>query len=175
MNSNPPPTEGQPCEELTAEELREINRMCDWISKTGDLAEDARSVQELRSAIARLEEEIRRRTFKPTGYLYVLRAGDYYKIGHTKNPDARLKTLKIQLPFPVEVVYVIPCEDAPAAESWFHWLFSKERVNGEWFLMREEDVRTHIGFMYAGRGGIIYREGDDHPTFVKTGRLEDEE
>ena len=67
------------------------------------------------------------------GYVYVLSAGPYVKVGRTKNPDNRIKALKIQLPFPVGVEAVIPCEDHVSAERYLHHFMRRERVNGEWF------------------------------------------
>lgn len=67
------------------------------------------------------------------GYVYVLSAGPYVKVGRTKAPDRRIKALKIQLPFPVEVDVIIPCEDHVAAERYLHHFMRRERANGEWF------------------------------------------
>lgn len=72
------------------------------------------------------------------GYVYVLRAGAYFKIGRSRYPDRRIKRLKIQLPFPVEVYALIPCEDHIASEKLAHDSFPDLRANGEWFLIWDE-------------------------------------
>ena len=165
VDSTLPPTDVQ-----DDSDLAEAERIWEWVSATSDFVEDARTLEELASAKQRIEQEIRRRTFEPDGYIYVLRAGDYYKIGRAKNPDSRIRQLKIQLPFPVEVVYLFACEDYVAAEAYYHWLFASERVNGEWFLMEEHDLAPFR--IQEGRGGILYRNGDAFgPMPVITGKL----
>ncbi len=67
------------------------------------------------------------------GYVYVLSAGPFVKVGRTKDPGHRIKALSIQLPFPVEIEAVIPCENHVRAERYLHWLMKVKRVNGEWF------------------------------------------
>lgn len=73
----------------------------------------------------------------PDGYVYVLKAGDYFKIGRAKDPYERIKTLKIQLPFPVEIYNVFPCEDYCLTERHMHHFYKKNRVNGEWFVFSD--------------------------------------
>lgn len=72
---------------------------------------------------------------KPDGYVYVLEAGPFYKIGRTKDLSSRIKTLSIQLPFPVKCIAAFPCEDTAAAERELHERFSEHRANGEWFMI----------------------------------------
>lgn len=74
------------------------------------------------------------------GYVYVLEAGGYYKIGRTRAPDSRIKQLRIQLPFPVEVVCVIPSDDYIRLEDELHERFADKRANGEWFSLANDDV-----------------------------------
>ena len=76
----------------------------------------------------------------PDGFVYVLNAGSFYKIGRTRRLDKRIKTLEIQLPWPVTVVAAIPCEDATKAERYLHGVFSKYRSNGEWFQLPDNPV-----------------------------------
>lgn len=72
------------------------------------------------------------------GYVYVLRAGEHIKIGRSRAVSKRIRTLKIQLPFPAVVEAIIPCENMVASESYLHWLFRKLRVNGEWFSVADD-------------------------------------
>jgi Meiotically up-regulated gene 113 len=76
----------------------------------------------------------------PDGCVYVLQSGPFYKIGRAKRPDQRIKQLQIQLPFEVEVVKIIPCEDHVAAEKCLHNQLEEYRQNGEWFLLPEESI-----------------------------------
>lgn len=69
------------------------------------------------------------------GYVYILEAGPYHKIGRTKDPDERIKTLSIQLPFPVKVVHIMACDNEMEAEKTFHNWYAHKRSNGEWFKL----------------------------------------
>lgn len=83
-----------------------------------------------------------RRFSKPkAGFVYLLKStSGFWKIGKTKNPDNRLKTFGVKLPFEVEYEHLIPCEDHNAAEYSLHQRFEANRVNGEWFDLSPDDV-----------------------------------
>ncbi len=72
---------------------------------------------------------------RPDGYVYVLQAGEFYKIGRTKHLAGRIKTLAIQLPFPARVIHAMPCDGMVEAERWLHGVFADYRANGEWFRL----------------------------------------
>lgn len=96
----------------------------------------------------RQKEEIKR-SRKPTygqraGYVYLLQSSTgHYKIGRTRNPEDRLRTFGVMLPFEVEYVCVIQTPDMFKLESDLHNLFSQKRVSGEWFSLDNTDV-DHI-------------------------------
>lgn len=71
------------------------------------------------------------------GYIYLLKSGDLYKIGRTDNPSDRIKTLKIQLPFPVSVYVVKKVSCSYEMEKFLHTSLADFRVNGEWFKLND--------------------------------------
>lgn len=71
------------------------------------------------------------------GYVYVLKAGNRYKVGRARNPKARLKTIQAMSPVGVELVASVRAIDAPALEARVHSSFSACRTHGEWFEMDE--------------------------------------
>jgi hypothetical protein len=77
----------------------------------------------------------RHASIRPDGFVYVLEAGPYYKIGRTRTLTTRIKTLNIQLPFPVTCIAAFPCEETSRSEAELHEQFEKHRVNGEWFTL----------------------------------------
>lgn len=85
---------------------------------------------------------------KPTraprkGYVYLLQAiepNHYYKIGRTNNPERRIKELGVKLPYPIELLHLIPTDDMDGLELDLHMQFSHKRVNGEWFALAPDDV-----------------------------------
>lgn len=87
-----------------------------------------------------LYQEVKHLLFRPDGYVYLLGGGGYYKIGRSRNVSRRMRQLEIQLPWPVEVLHTIPCEDHHASEKALHERFAGKRANGEWFALDDEDV-----------------------------------
>lgn len=80
------------------------------------------------------------REWKPNGYVYFLGGHGYCKIGRAKRVTSRVKQLAIQLPWPVELVHVIPCADYAKSESALHRYFADQRANGEWFFLSDSDL-----------------------------------
>ena len=75
-----------------------------------------------------------------SGWVYVLQAGPYYKIGKSKDVDRRIEQLATLPPFDIELVHTMPTDNMGAVEQDLHRLFNAKRVNGEWFELTEEDV-----------------------------------
>ena len=71
------------------------------------------------------------------GFVYILEAVPYYKIGRTVNPSSRIKTIDLQMPFPVTVYGFIPSYNAAIAEAELHRAFDPWRANGEWFSLNK--------------------------------------
>ena len=64
--------------------------------------------------------------------VYVLRAGDFIKIGKASgNAENRVTSLQTGCPFPIEVLAVIP--GGLEREARLHRVFSSLRAHGEWF------------------------------------------
>lgn len=79
------------------------------------------------------------------GYVYLLRVlttDNLYKIGRAKNPDNRLATFNVKLPFPVEYEHVIQTDDMYTLETELHTYFAGKRQTGsEFFILQSEDVQ----------------------------------
>lgn len=75
------------------------------------------------------------------GVVYMLQGGQWFKIGKSVNPDKRLTQIKLQIPFPVEVVHTIRAADPLKAEAHWHRRFAALRQNGEWFLLTDAEVK----------------------------------
>lgn len=74
------------------------------------------------------------------GVVYLLKAGGHFKIGMSTNPDKRIGQIKLQLPYPVEVMHTIRAANPLAAEAHWHRRFAALRQNGEWFLLTGAEV-----------------------------------
>lgn len=76
----------------------------------------------------------------PLGVIYLLKTGSFYKIGEAENFEQRLEYIKIQLPYPVEVMHTIETDDIHGIKDYWHKRFAEKRAHGEWFLLTESDV-----------------------------------
>lgn len=89
-----------------------------------------------------------RRSSGGPGYIYVLKGGPFHKIGLSKTLDQRIKTLAIQLPFQIELIFAAPVDDMFAHERRLHEMFAYKRANGEWFRLSDEDLEA-VRQMYS--------------------------
>lgn len=74
------------------------------------------------------------------GFVYVLQAGPYFKIGHSADIDDRIKQLSTLPPFDLELVCSITTPDMVELEKSLHIVFANKRKNGEWFELTPADV-----------------------------------
>lgn len=75
------------------------------------------------------------------GYVYLMRNEEgLHKIGFSKDPDVRLRTVAAQEGQSVELVCQIPSLDMRALERDLHLQFNHLRVRGEWFYLSEGDT-----------------------------------
>ncbi|MEO0594759.1 MAG: GIY-YIG nuclease family protein, partial [Chloroflexota bacterium] len=118
------------------------------------LKQEIQKVSETNTAIALENEELRKELSRlkrklsakdRSGYVYLLKVknrDDVYKIGRTKNPDNRLRTFSVKLPFPVDYEHLIQCDDMYALESELHARYADQRLDGEFFRLTPTNVQA---------------------------------
>lgn len=76
---------------------------------------------------------------KSVAYVYLMEntRNGYFKIGWSKDPTYREKTLQSEEP---EVLLRWKIEGTPEDERFLHKKFSRKRVRGEWFSLSKSDV-----------------------------------
>jgi hypothetical protein len=75
------------------------------------------------------------------GYVYILKSDSgARKIGRAVNPENRLKTFAVGLPFRVEYELLIYSEDHVGLEHLLHERFASKRIEYEWFALTDDDV-----------------------------------
>ena len=77
---------------------------------------------------------------RPQGVVYLLKSGQFYKIGKATDLKKRLREIKLQLPFETEVIHSIEAFHPFKVERHWHQRFADKRKNGEWFELNDEDV-----------------------------------
>lgn len=77
-----------------------------------------------------------------SGYVYLLRAGKFYKIGRTNSLGRREYEVALQLPEKAKTIHFIQTDDPVGIEAYWHKRFENKRKRGEWFELSSEDVRA---------------------------------
>ena len=75
-----------------------------------------------------------------TGWVYLLKAGRYHKVGRSNAVGRRERELDIQLPEATAIVHSIRTDDPVGIEQYWHKRFENKRAKGEWFLLTPTDV-----------------------------------
>lgn len=87
------------------------------------------------------------------GYVYLVRSGEYYKIGISAEPEKRIAGLQVGSPYPIETIHIQMSADYIGLERHLHAVYSDYRVTGEWFSFDDEMIGTVIDAMSAGAPG----------------------
>ncbi len=94
-----------------------------------------------------------------TGYLYIMGGGeDIYKIGISKNhPRYRVKQLQTGNPNIITLVKFYRRKDYQELETRLHRRFHKQRVSGEWFNVKLEDIIKEIEGTHMAAINKVFR------------------
>lgn len=129
--------EGQSRLEKVTREKKRLQKERDEIEKRIARLEELEARYKARQA-----EKAEQKKHPRRGYVYLLNEvnGDHYKIGRTRNPDNRIRTFSVKLPYQVEYTHLIETDDMYTLEAELHARFDHCRVDGEWFALTPADV-----------------------------------
>lgn len=80
-------------------------------------------------------------TVQIAGYVYLMKSGRRYKIGHTNSPARRHREVRLELSDPTHVVHTIATDDPSGIEAYWHRRFESKRIRDtEFFNLDTQDV-----------------------------------
>jgi hypothetical protein len=75
-----------------------------------------------------------------TGYIYLIKAGQFYKIGKSKVLRSRLKRHQTSNPNKIKLIVEKLVLDCHKKEKQLLKRFRDKKVSGEWFRLNKEDI-----------------------------------
>lgn len=97
----------------------------------------------LLSDIGRLYGISRQRVFQiynSIGYVYLLKCGEFYKIGVSNRTANRIKNLDVGNPYPITIEMSQKVINNRQVERNLHEKFKNRKIKGEWFKLDKKDI-----------------------------------
>lgn len=105
-----------------------------------------RALNNLEQAISQKINEYKKTTKEKSGYVYVIKFGNAYKIGYSREPKERIQSIarsyerEPKLPFKVKVLFIKKYNNPETVEKRMHEYFKNKRLSGEFFALSNNDL-----------------------------------
>ncbi len=120
---------------------QQIRALVEFCSKTDGFEELIPLLEQEGQSFRSADDGEAKNTYDQTGYVYLMKFGLDYKIGHSKNVQKRLQQLRTQMPHEGEIIHMITTGDPEGIEAYWHQYFADRRLKGEWFKLTVADIR----------------------------------
>ncbi len=108
------------------------------------------------------------------GFVYLIQAMDFIKIGYTTDVQQRFKTFDLMFPpIGLKLLGYIESGLARSIEKELHIFFNDKRARGEWFKLSPEDIdyiKGHYCFIETKVIRHVYKSYIIEIEAIKTGR-----
>jgi hypothetical protein len=91
------------------------------------------------------DKKLREEFSADPGYVYFLESEFGWKIGKTRNLDNRRRVFDVKLPFEIALRYFVKSHEITRLEAYFHKHFKDRNLNGEWFVITNDEIRDCVG------------------------------
>ena len=78
--------------------------------------------------------------------VYIIKAGNFYKIGISNDVKQRLRSIQTANAQKCTIIATLDCDDAHAKEQKIHRSLSDFRTNGEWFMLNDRKLKAVIDY-----------------------------
>lgn len=112
-----------------------MTALAEWVRRNPEFAD-------IEEHIPELDDQAVESCNPSEGFVYLLKSGDFYKIGRSAELEKRVKQISVSLPERVELEHSIRTDDPVGIEQYWHRRFQEKRANGEWFRLSRADVRA---------------------------------
>lgn len=121
------------------EKVEKVLNYCKGKSEYQDVIEICNKV--LLSQEKRVDSDISKEDLQ-FGYVYLMKSGQYYKIGRSDYVEKRNYEIGIKLPEELKIIHKIKTDDPIGIEAYWHNRFADKRKRGEWFDLSNTDIKT---------------------------------
>jgi len=135
---------GYPSVKMGKEISRVATRFSEYLEELGQEKIDKinkKIEKDYRKEMTNLNNNVEKREKKQSGFIYLLKSKNLYKIGRAKCPKDRLKTYKTENPFGIKVILQRRVDDYIKMEEKLLDMFRDKRVKGEWFKLNKQDIQ----------------------------------
>lgn len=91
----------------------------------------------------------------------------YIKIGHSTNPQHRLKNHQTSTPYELWLLAQIPVDDAKAVEAELHERYDDVKVRGEWFELDYDAYDDFVDMVKMEASSKEFESVDDFKAWQR--------